>query len=54
MLLNCGAGEDSQGSLGQQGDPTNRSWKKSTLPIFVGRTDTEAEALTLWPPDAKN
>ena len=54
MLLNCGAGEDSQGSLGQQGDQTNRSWKKSTLPIFVGRTDTEAEALTLWPPDAKN
>ena len=22
--------------------------------IFIGRTDTEAEALVLWPPDAKN
>ena len=26
----------------------NQSW------IFIGRTDTEAEALILWPPDAKN
>ena len=26
----------------------NQSW------IFIGRTDTEAEILTLWPPDAKN
>ena len=22
--------------------------------IFIGRTDTEAEALILWPPDVKN
>ena len=22
--------------------------------IFIGRTDAEAEALILWPPDAKN
>ena len=22
--------------------------------IFIGRTDAEAEAPTLWPPDAKN
>ena len=22
--------------------------------IFIGRTDTEAEALILWPPDAKS
>ena len=22
--------------------------------IFIGRTDAEAEALVLWPPDAKN
>ena len=22
--------------------------------IFIGRTDTEAEALVLWPPDAKS
>ena len=26
----------------------NQSW------IFIGRTDTEAEAPILWPPDAKN
>ena len=26
----------------------NQSWK------FIGRTDVEAEALRLWPPDAKN
>ena len=26
----------------------NQSW------IFIGRTDAEAEAPTLWPPDAKN
>ena len=25
----------------------NQSW------IFIGRTDAEAEALTVWPPDAK-
>ena len=25
----------------------NQSW------MFIGRTDAEAEALTLWPPDAK-
>ena len=27
---------------------SNQSW------IFIGRTDAEAEALILWPPDAKN
>ena len=26
----------------------NQSW------IFIGRTDAEAEAPTLWPPDVKN
>ena len=31
MLSSCGAGKDSRLSLGQQGDQTNRSWKKSTL-----------------------
>ena len=53
MLLNCGVGEDSWESLGQQGDPTihpkgNQSW------IFIGRTDAEAETPILWPPDANN
>ena len=31
MLLNCGAGEDSWESLGQQGDQTSQSLRKSTL-----------------------
>ena len=44
MLLNSGVGEDSWESLGLQGDPT---W------IFIGRTDAEAEAPILWPPDVK-
>ena len=51
MHLNCGVGEDSWESLGQQEiQPThpkgNQSW------IFTGRTD--AETPILWPPDAKN
>ena len=36
-------------SLGQQGDPKgNQSW------IFTGKTDAEAEAPILWPPDAND
>ena len=31
MFLNCGAGEDSWDSLGQQGDQTSQSYRKSTL-----------------------
>ena len=53
MLLNCGAGEDSWESLDCKeikpvGPKGNQSW------IFIGRTDAEAEAAILWPPDAKN
>ena len=33
MLLNCGVGEDSWESLGQQGDLTSPSWGKSVLNI---------------------
>ena len=49
--------EDSWESPGLQGDETrsnqiktkgNQSW------IFSGRTDAEAEAAILWPPNAKN
>ena len=45
--------EKTRKSLGLQGDPTshpkgNESW------ISIGRTDAEAEAPLLWPPDAKN
>ena len=53
MLWNCGVGEDSWDPFGQHGDQTinpkgNQPW------IFVERTDAEAEALVLWPRDAKN
>ena len=34
MLLNCGVGEDSWESLGQQGDQTSQSWRKSVLNIY--------------------
>ena len=37
----------------QQGDQTSQSKRKSTLNI-TGRTDAEAQASTLWPPDAKS
>ena len=49
---NCGAGEDSWESLGMQGDQTSQSKSKSW--IFIGRTDTKAEAPIFWPPDAKS
>ena len=52
-FLNCGVGEDSWESLGQQGDkPVNPKGNQSW--IFIGRTDAEAEAPILWPPDLKN
>ena len=47
MLLNCGIEEDSWESHGLQGDQT-QFW------VFIGRTDAEAEAPILWPPDAKS
>ena len=50
MLLNCGVGENSWGSLGLQGDQTSPKGNKSW--IFIGRTDAETEALILWPWDA--
>ena len=53
MLSNCGAGEDSWDSLGQQGDQPvhpkgNQSW------IIIGRTVAEAEAPVLWSPDVSS
>ena len=51
MLLNCGVGENSWESLGLQGNQTSQS-KGNTL-IFIKRTDAEAEAPILWPPDGK-
>ena len=53
MLLNCGVGEDSWVSLGHKRfKPVN---PKGSQPwIFIGRTDAEAEAPILWPPDMKS
>ena len=45
ILLNYGAGEESRGSLGLQGNQPR---------IFIGRTDAEAEVPILWPPDLKS
>ena len=53
MLSNCGDGEDSWESLGHKEikpvhPKGNQPW------IFIGRTDAEAEAPILWPPDMKS
>ena len=53
MLLNCGTGEDSWEFLGQPGDQNSHP-KGTQLWIYIGRTDAEAEAPILWPPDAKS
>ena len=52
MLLNCGVWEDFESSLDyieiQPVHPKgDQSW------VFIGRTDFEAEAPILWPPDVK-
>ena len=46
MPLNCGAGEDSWKSLGQQGNQTNLEGDQPW--IFTGRTDAQAEVLVFW------
>ena len=51
MFLNCDVREDSWESLRLQRDPTSQSHQSW---IFIGRTDAEAEAPILWPPDVKN
>ena len=57
MLSNCGVGEDSWESLGQQGDLTSQSWRKSALNIhwkdWCWKRNTSSlatwyEELTLW------
>ena len=53
IFLHCGVGEGSIESPldykeNQFHPKGNQSW------ILIGRTDAEAETLTLWPPDAKN
>ena len=53
MLLNCGVGETVKNLLDcKETNPVNSKENQSL--IFSGRTDAEAEAPILWPPDAKN
>ena len=53
MLLNCGFGEHSWESLDcKEIQPVNPKGNQSW--IFIGRTDAEAEAPILDPPDAKS
>ena len=52
MLLNCGAREDSWESLdSKEMKPVNPKGNQSWT--FIGRTDTEAKAPILWPPNGK-
>ena len=53
MLLNCGAGKDSESPLDcKEIKPViskeNQPW------IFIGKINVEAESPILWPPDAKS
>ena len=57
MLLNCGVGEDSWGSLGLQGDPISPFWRRSTLGFLwrewcwswnSSTLATSCEELTHW------
>ena len=54
MLLNCDVGEDSWKSPldYKQIQPVHPKWGQSWM--FIGRTDVEAEAPVVWPPDAKS
>ena len=53
MLSDCGAGEDSRVPLDSKEirlvDP-----KGNQALIFIGRTNPEAGASVLWPPDGKS
>ena len=53
MILTYGVGEDSWESLGQQGDQTSQSWRKSVLNSYW-KVDAVIEAPILWPPNVKN
>ena len=53
MLLNCGVGEDIESPLDCKEIQTVRS-KGDQSWVFIGRTDVEAEAPIILPPDAKS
>ena len=53
MLLNCGAGEDSESPLDcKEIQPVNPKAKQPR--IFIRRADVEAEAPVLWPRDKES
>ena len=53
MLLNCGVGETLESPLyTREIKPINPKGNQSL--IFLGKTDVEAEAPILCPPDGKN
>ena len=54
MLSNCGAGEEIIESPLDCKEIKKVDPKGSQPFIFIKRTDDEAEAPVLWPPDAKN
>ena len=52
MLLNCGVGEDFEGPLdSKEIQPVHPKGDQSW--VFIGRTDAEAKAPVLWPPDER-
>ena len=53
MLLNCGVGETLESPLDcKEIQPVHPKGHQSW--VFIGRTDAEAEAPVLWPPDEKS
>ena len=53
MLLNCGVGETLESPLDcKEIQPVHPKGDQSW--VFIGRTDAEAEAPVLWPPDEKS
>ena len=53
MLLSCGVGETLESPFDcKEIQSVNPKGNQSR--IFIGRTDAEAEAPIVWPPDAKN
>ena len=53
MLLNCGVGETLESPLDcKEIQPVHPKGHQSW--VFIGRTDAEAEAPILWPPDEKS
>ena len=52
MFLNCGTWEDSESPLDSK--EMKAINPKGNQPDFIGRTDAEAQALILCPPDVKS